>query len=78
MDKDHDEIKERLTSIEGRLEVIEADLKPVTAEREFRRRLDDKVGKWLPRTPYIIMVVSAVIYVIVWKTILPLLNQAAK
>ncbi len=76
-EEDHEEIKERLTKIEGELKEIKTDLKPVLAEREFRRRLDDRVDVWIKRAPFYILVISAIIYVLYYKAVIPLLNQSS-
>jgi len=63
------EIKEAIAKINKAIE-------PMIVENQFRRRLDDKVTKWLPRVPYLAMIIGAIIYFIVYKTVFPLLNQA--
>lgn len=50
-------------------------LTPILEDRIFRKALDDKVGKWLPRMVVIVPVVSAILYYMLQKAVGPLLNQ---
>jgi len=66
--EEHKEIKDSLSSIEDRLASIEKAIEPIIDEHNFRRRLDDKVTRWLPRVPYIVMVIGAILWYAIEKT----------
>lgn len=69
VDQAHKEIKAALEDIQkkqkkmnDRLDDIDKKLEPIVKDRDGRAWLDAKVSKWLPRTPYIALLISAVFW----------------
>jgi len=62
-----DEIKDNQKTMNDRLDTIEEKLDPIIKDRDGRAWLDEKVSKWLPRVPYIALLVSAIIWYFVNK-----------